>query len=130
MDCTTAIDINTEAAKLNVTPELLASNGKTGDARLIVWRVGDVEVIETNGDSVWEDTPGFTELRAEVLAPAYDLPAMLADVARQVGDDGTGDLGIIVRQALADDPAATVDDIVTIVREAREDAARERVAGY
>lgn len=46
-------------------------------------------------------------------------------LASCLGDDGTGDLGIIVRQALQDDPGATDEDIAEIVREAREDARRE-----
>lgn len=50
---------------------------------------------------------------------------MLAQVLDAVGHDGTGDVGVIVRQALADDPAATVEDIVEIVRAAREYAMRE-----
>jgi hypothetical protein len=37
-------------------------------------------------------------------------------------DDGTGTLGIIVDQALADDPAVTVDEVREIVREAKADA--------
>ncbi|MGQ0834971.1 MAG: hypothetical protein ACT4O5_08660 [Gammaproteobacteria bacterium] len=41
-------------------------------------------------------------------------------------DDGTGDLEIIVRQALKDDPAATDEDIIEIIEEARADAERER----
>ena len=40
-------------------------------------------------------------------------------------DDGTDDLGIIVRQAIADDPDCTAQDILGIVREARQDAATE-----
>lgn len=54
---------------------------------------------------------------------------LFSAVSSLVGDDGTGDLGIIVRQALNDDPSATVDDIAAIVREAREDAAAERLRG-
>lgn len=52
--------------------------------------------------------------------------AMIREVAAVVGDDGTGDLGIIVRQALADDPAATASEIAEIVVEARETATAER----
>jgi hypothetical protein len=63
----TAIDINTEAAKINATPEHIADNGESGDKRLVLWRVGGVEVVETNGNSVWEDDEGFAELRSEVV---------------------------------------------------------------
>lgn len=48
------------------------------------------------------------------------------EVAALVGDDGTGDLGIIVRQALSDDANATAESIAEIVREARRDWAAER----
>lgn len=54
-----------------------------------------------------------------------DPSEMIASVAKIVGDDGTGDLGIIVREALTANHAVTVRDIVEIVREAREDAALE-----
>ena len=37
-------------------------------------------------------------------------------------DDGDGGIGIIVRQALRDDPDATVAEIVAIVLEAQEEA--------
>jgi hypothetical protein len=46
-------------------------------------------------------------------------------VAALTGDDGTGDLGVIVRQALRDDPAAAAWEIAEIVREARADASGE-----
>ncbi len=53
-----------------------------------------------------------------------------AELAREVGcivgDDGTGDIRVIVDHALAEDPAATAEDIAEIVREARADAAAER----
>lgn len=53
---------------------------------------------------------------------------MAALVERLVpgADDGTGTLGIIIRQALVDDPAATAGDIAEIVREAIADAREER----
>ena len=51
---------------------------------------------------------------------------LIAEVARLVGDDGTGDLGIIVRQAVADDPSCKPAEIADIVRDAREEAAAER----
>jgi hypothetical protein len=51
---------------------------------------------------------------------------MLAALASAVGDDGTGDLGVIVDHAR---PADTVGDLVAVVREARADAALERSRG-
>lgn len=48
------------------------------------------------------------------------------EVAGLVGDDGTGDLGIIVRQALAEDPTVSAEAIAETVREARRDATVER----
>ena len=50
----------------------------------------------------------------------------LAELASRVGDDGTGDLGVII----ATSPDASVDDLVEIVREAREDAIRELASEY
>ena len=41
-------------------------------------------------------------------------------------DDGTADLGCIIRQALCDDPSATVADVRAICVEARRDVAAER----
>ena len=41
-------------------------------------------------------------------------------------DDGTGDLGIIVREALRADPEVSAADIATIVREARRDHALDK----
>lgn len=49
-----------------VTPVLLASNGETGDARLVLWQVGPVRAIETNGASVWEDSDEFSALLAQI----------------------------------------------------------------
>lgn len=51
---------------------------------------------------------------------------LLPRVAALVGDDGTGDLGVIIRSALAKDASVTAEDIADIVREAREEAALER----
>lgn len=48
---------------------------------------------------------------------------LLSVVASMVGDDGTGDLGVIVDQALADDAEVTAQEVAEIVREAREEAA-------
>lgn len=47
---------------------------------------------------------------------------MIAEVAALVGDDGTGDLGIIVRQALTDDSNVSAEDIAAVMRDAREEA--------
>jgi hypothetical protein len=51
---------------------------------------------------------------------------MLSALASEVGDDGTGDLGVIVDHAR---PTDTVADLVEVVLEARADAAAERAAG-
>lgn len=42
----------------------LGDNGKSGDARVTVYRLGDVRVAETNGDPAWEesDSAAFAEL--------------------------------------------------------------------
>ena len=47
-------------------------------------------------------------------------------VSLRAYDHGDGCLGIIVRQALKDDPGATAEDIASICREAEEDARVER----
>lgn len=54
---------------------------------------------------------------------------MCAKVEALVEDiDGSGDIGVIVRQALKDDPHATAEAIAEIVREAREDVRIEVAA--
>ncbi len=55
-----------------------------------------------------------------------DRKNLIAELAAVVGDDGTGDLGVIVDTALADDPSVSVAELVDIVREARSDASLER----
>jgi hypothetical protein len=70
----------------------------------------------------WDLAPRWADserTRIELTVPdrTADMCAALVDL-----DDGTGDLGVIVRQALADDPDATVQDIREIVAEAREEA--------
>lgn len=60
----------------------------------------------------------------------YELVASRLGEAsfRRAGDaDG---IGIIVRQALAEDPDVTVDEVVAIVRDAEAYAAAERERGY
>lgn len=74
-------------------------------------------------ETVWSD--GTRTLGPTLAGRA----AMVYEVASLVGyGDGSGDLGIIVEQALTDDPDATAEDIAEIVREARQDAADERDA--
>lgn len=51
-----------------------------------------------------------------------NMIARLADL-----DDGTGDLGVIVDQALADDPDATDADVREIILQARADWKAERL---
>lgn len=50
---------------------------------------------------------------------------MLSALASEVGDDGTGDLGVIIDHA---QPTDTVADLVAAVRDARADAAAERAS--
>lgn len=64
-----------------------------------------------------------TEIKALLAPVVSEIVARLATLG--IADDGTGDLGIIVRQALTDDPRATAEDIAEIVREARADARAE-----
>lgn len=43
-------------------PTYVSCNDETGDARLIVWRTADgTHAIETNGNTVWEDTQGWRD---------------------------------------------------------------------
>lgn len=51
-----------------------------------------------------------------------DRKARIAALAAVVGDDGTGDLGVIVDNAA---PDATTEELAEVVREAREEAALE-----
>ena len=46
------------------TAELIATNGKQGDARVMVFELRGVRVAATNGDPVWEesDAAAFAEL--------------------------------------------------------------------
>jgi predicted regulator of amino acid metabolism with ACT domain len=52
-----------------------------------------------------------------------------SDPRIQARDKGDGGIGIIVRQALADDPEATVEDVLAIIIEAEEDARGEAARG-
>lgn len=61
-------DIVAECDKYGYTAEWLADNGEDGDMRIVLWRVGPVLVIETNGNSVWEDDYDF---RAFALAQEF-----------------------------------------------------------
>ena len=54
-----------EARKAGIsTVTKLGTNGKTGDAKVTIYRLGDVRVADTNGDPIWEesDPSGFSEL--------------------------------------------------------------------
>ena len=51
-----SIGIAHEARKAGITTvTLLGDNGKSGDARVAVFQLGEVRVAETNGDPVWEE---------------------------------------------------------------------------
>ena len=47
--------------------ELVGTNGKAGDASVLVFYLQGVRVASTNGDPVWEesDTAAFAELMAD-----------------------------------------------------------------
>ena len=54
-----------EARKAGITTATqLGDNGKSGDARVTVYQLGDLRVANTNGDPVWEesDHAAFAEL--------------------------------------------------------------------
>jgi len=51
-----SVGIAYEARQAGITSvTLLGDNGKSGDARVTVYQLGDVRVAETNGDPVWEE---------------------------------------------------------------------------
>ncbi|HPU86623.1 MAG TPA: hypothetical protein PLE60_14945 [Candidatus Latescibacteria bacterium] len=57
--------IRAEARKAGIsTVTKLGTNGKTGDANVTIYQLGDVRVADTNGDPVWEesDSATFAEL--------------------------------------------------------------------
>lgn len=64
--------------------------------------------------------------KPDEIAPGYDWRTMVGHVSTLIADDGTGDMGIIVRQALRDNPRTTAEEIAEIIREARADWAREQ----
>jgi hypothetical protein len=62
----------------------------------------------------------FARAKCERLVAAARRSDMLSFLRSL--DDGTGDLGIIIDQALADDPAVTIAAVREIVLEARAEA--------
>ena len=48
------------------TAELIGTNGKSGDARVLVFEVAGVRVAKTNADPIWEeqDVAAFAEMLA------------------------------------------------------------------
>lgn len=62
------------------------------------------------------------------MTPDDQAKAMVRAVEAIIDDDprDDGTIGIIVRQALRDDPQATAEEIAEIIREARADAASEQ----
>jgi len=57
--------ITAEARKAGIaTITKLGDNGKSDDARVTIYQLGDVRVADTNGDPVWEEQDGvaFAEL--------------------------------------------------------------------
>ena len=60
-----SIGIAVEARKAGITTVTkLGDNGKSGDAQVTVYQLGDVRVADTNGDPIWEesDLAAFAEL--------------------------------------------------------------------
>jgi len=65
IDSIISAGIRNAARKAGITSiERLGDNGKTGDAKVVIYRLGEVRVAATNGDPVWEesDPAGFAEL--------------------------------------------------------------------
>ncbi len=56
-----SIGIAVEARKAGIsTVTKLGDKGKSGDARVTVYQLGDVRVADTNGDPVWEESDHAT----------------------------------------------------------------------
>lgn len=54
MNSTASSAIKNLAAKIGCDTEFLGDNGKSGDERVVIYRLGSIRVAETNGDPVWE----------------------------------------------------------------------------
>ncbi len=53
--------IAAEARKAGIsTVTKLGDNGKTGDAKVTIYQLGDVRVADTNGDPIWEESDNAT----------------------------------------------------------------------
>ena len=53
--------IRAEARKAGIsTVTKLGDNGKTGDAKVTIYQLGDVRVADTNGDPIWEESDSAT----------------------------------------------------------------------
>jgi hypothetical protein len=89
---------------------------RVSEARLTAWR----EAAAREGLTLTEWVE--VKLDSATTEGEMEAKAMIGEVASLVSDDGTGDLGVIVRQALEDDANATAEEIAEIVREAREEA--------
>lgn len=77
---------------------------------------------ECDADQTGAYAPRVNEYERDVEVASCRRSTLLAEVVALVGDDGTGDLGVIIDHA---EPGATAEDIADIVREARADAAAE-----
>ena len=56
-----SVGIAVEAREAGITTVTkLGDNGKSGDARVTVYQLGDVRVADTNGDPVWEESDHAT----------------------------------------------------------------------
>ncbi len=54
MHSTASIAIKKVSSKIGCDIEFMGDNGKSGDERVAIYRVGSIRVAETNGDPVWE----------------------------------------------------------------------------
>ena len=73
------------------------------------------------------DGQGVSTFDVTVTEPRDRAAEILADLCDL--DDGTGTIGIIIRQAISDDPSVTTETVREIVREAITDAATELARG-
>jgi hypothetical protein len=76
----------------------------------------------------WDLAPAWADDERDEIVLTVPMEARVSDLLAALSDHDRGDgcLGIIVRQALADDPGATVEDVRAIVLQAEEDARIER----
>lgn len=73
-------------------PKYIIDNCKEGDARMVLWEVANVRVIETNGNSVWDEDDMFNDALGEMFG--LKSLGLLTDGCRAI-ISGTPDVAAI-----------------------------------